>query len=402
MNKNNEYQVMLRLLAQALFGAQAEPLPKDLNLAALYELCKTHSVLGIVFDVLPPSAAQIAPNVYENWQTKAFGIARRNMSYQHMDCELHRLLTAAGIPHCTIKGTAAASYYPNSMLRQMGDIDFIVAPEDLARTRHLLTRNGYAGTGHRHRFHESFVKDGMTYELHFSVSLVPEGKEAVLRLVDQLIPTGRLYQTDSGELSIPDAFHHGMVLLLHMQRHMIGNSGLGMRHLCDWLVFVDSMTDAEFRELFEEKLRSVGLWHFAQVLSRVGCRYFGMAHRPWMGNPDAQIEDELMQLLDSGNFGASDAQRAQEELFLRRKGNQQSAVSAFFASCTHKVYVWAPFYETHQWLLPVGYVGYGVRILWLIVTGKTKLHLRAAYRKGNARNSAIENLRLFRTDEKKD
>lgn len=397
--KNQEHRVMLRLLSQALFGAPKEPLPQTLDLTALYALCRTHAVLGIVFDVLPPSAAQFAPDVYEKWQTQAFGIARRNMSYQHMDCELHRLLTSAGIPHSTIKGTAAAAVYPNPMLRQMGDIDFIVSPEDMARTHALLTQNGYAETGHSHRFHESFVKDGMTYELHFAVSLVPEGKDDVLRLVDRLIPTARTYQTDSGELLIPDAFHHGMVLLLHMQRHLSNNSGLGLRHLCDWLVFVRSMPDREFCDLFEQTLRSVGLWRFAQILSRLGCRYFAMEHRPWMGEADAETEIALMsEILDSGNFGNNDVQRAQEAFFFRRGNSRRSAFASFFAACTEKVCVWAPFYATHRWLLPVGYVAYAFRMLGLVLTGKTTLHLRTAYQKGTARNSTIDNLRLFRTD----
>lgn len=400
--KSLENRIMLRLLAQALFGAPKTELPAELDLAQLYRRCKMQSVTALVFDVLPSSAAELHPDVFALWRERSFDIVRRGMKYQHLDCELHRILTEGDIPHCTLKGSAAAMYYPNAGLRQMGDIDFIVPPSAFDRAHAYLIERGFAEEGkhsHRHQFHTGLTKNGMVYEMHFSVSKMPKGKESVLRLTDELIPTGRLYKTAGGELLVPDAFHHGMVLLLHMQRHLSNNSGLGLRHLCDWLVFVDHFSDEEFRRLFEEKLRGVGLWHFARVMALTGCRYLGLPHKSWMGESDSKTEAALInEMLDSGTFGGNDAQRAQEDMFLRREGESRSAVGTFFAACRRKVCIWKPFYETHRLLLPIGFTAYCFRILWLLLCGKMSLQLRTAYRKGSNRTDTLESLRLFHTD----
>ena len=53
------------------------------------------------------------------------------------------------------------------------------------------------------------------------------------------------------EYMVPTAFHHGLVMLLHVAGHLI-NTGIGLRHLCDWAVFAAKFSDEEFCEMFED------------------------------------------------------------------------------------------------------------------------------------------------------
>lgn len=46
-------------------------------------------------------------------------------------------------------------------------------------------------------------------------------------------------------------------MLLHVAGHLI-NTGIGLRHLCDWAVFVAKFSDEGFCEMFEDKLKAVG------------------------------------------------------------------------------------------------------------------------------------------------
>ena len=63
---------------------------------------------------------------------------------------------------------------------------------------------------------------------------------------------------------VPSTFHHGIVLLLHTISH-ISSTGVGLRHLCDWLVFVESLTEDKFIEMFSGPLQDMGILTFAKV-----------------------------------------------------------------------------------------------------------------------------------------
>lgn len=52
--------------------------------------------------------------------------------------ELHELMTANNMPYVAMKGLASAMYYPEPNLRSMGDVDFLVYPEDLKKAGKLL------------------------------------------------------------------------------------------------------------------------------------------------------------------------------------------------------------------------------------------------------------------------
>lgn len=94
-------------------------------------------------------------------------------------------------------------------------------------------------------------------------------------------------------------------MLLHVASHMM-SEGIGMRHLCDWAVFADTLGNEKFVTLFEEKLKRFGLWKFAQILTLVSERYLGLVHKEWAQNPDVteeQLEALMEDILNGGNFG---------------------------------------------------------------------------------------------------
>lgn len=71
----------------------------------------------------------------------------------HYHAELHKLL--ADIPYVILKGQVSAFYYPNPMLRSMGDVDFLVHKEDRGKVDQLLKNSGFeklSGT-EKHDYH---------------------------------------------------------------------------------------------------------------------------------------------------------------------------------------------------------------------------------------------------------
>ena len=112
-----------------------------------------------------------------------------------------------------------------------------------------------------------------------------------------------------GEAVLPSQFHHGLIFLLHTCHHLTGE-GVGLRHLCDWAVFENSLSDRKFRELFEEKLKKLGLWCFAQILTRCSIKYLGAEEREWAVADEVVVDSLMEDILTGRNFGKKDKNRS--------------------------------------------------------------------------------------------
>jgi hypothetical protein len=129
-----------------------------------------------------------------------------------------------------------------------------------------------------------------------------------------------------------------IVLLLHTCHHLTVE-GIGLRHLCDWAVFVNHLTNDTFRALFEVKLKAIGLWRFAQLLSQLSTYYLGMPEQEWaMQDVDeALLYAMIRDIFKGGNFGVKDSQRIYETMILPNEGEtsmlQSNATAAFIVDC---------------------------------------------------------------------
>lgn len=189
------------------------------------------------------------------------------LNYEH--AELHKLFTSSHIPYVVMKGPVAAAYYSQPELQVMGDVDFLVREEDLDRAGKLLESVGFRPVDDdENQAHLAYHRIYSTWEMHWEPNGIP-GNQAgnlVREYLTDMIDRAELYTIEEGCFYVPCRFHHGLTLLLHTATHLI-NTGIGVRHLCDWAVFVESISDDEFIKLFEEKLKKTGLWRFAKLLT---------------------------------------------------------------------------------------------------------------------------------------
>lgn len=363
-------KTLCALLARALFGV-SEPL-EEADWRTVMEEAQAQSVTLLALRALMPE--EITPEVYQQWEQRANQMLVNNLRVVHNHALLHRWLTEAEIPYVILKGCASASYYPVPEYRQMGDVDFLVSPEDVSRAGAVLSAQGLSDWNEPHECHVVYKGKTMHYELHYALPGMPVGKpgERVKALTADLLEAAKL--TENGEMLLPSALHHGIILLLHTCHHLTGE-GVGLRHLCDWAVFLNSMEDSAFCELFEEKLKAVGLWQFAKVLTRCCRQYLKCPAGAWADDADAAISDALMEdILAGGNFGKKDQQRINQAYLISNRGksgvSEGSLLKQFAASMNNVVYTkWK---KSKQWkvLLPAGWVWFGAKRAVQIAQGK--------------------------------
>lgn len=249
--------------------------------------------------------------VLGGWQKTAMAVLANNVRVDHGHAQLHELMTKAGVPYVILKGCASAAYYPDPLLRSMGDIDFLVRTEDLGRAGKVLEAHGLRPWDKEHVSHIVYQGNGIPLEMHFSIPGMPDGwaGELIQGHMESVFKDASAHKVGSGQAMLPSDFHHGLIILLHTYHHLTGE-GIGLRHLCDWAVFANSFSDEEFRSMFEKPLKELGLWRFAQVLTRISINYLGAGEREWAGGEPEPVDDQLMEdIVSGGNFGFKDDSR---------------------------------------------------------------------------------------------
>ncbi len=391
------------LLAQTLFGVPYTP-ESDVDWMAVYRESESQAVRLQTFanhhlipDIPPDLRGEI-----RQYLAKAM---LRNARVHADHTAVHRLLTQNGIPYTMLKGASSAFYYPDPMTRAMGDVDFYVAGADFERALELFALAGFEVGGEGHVCHRVMKKGKIHLEMHFEPAGIPNGEvgERIRACLSGLRESAVLLDSRLVTCNRPCDLHHGIIMLMHLQHHLLAE-GVGLRHLCDWAVFVHHFKGDAFPRLFRETLRAVGLWRLARLLSLSAALYIGLPEQDWMREDpaDEDVAHGLMaDIIAGGNFGRKDRQRSYEGMFISNRGKDgvgrnraAEGVRALNRITRQKCGI----VRSIPPLLPVGWVvvliGYLFRNRERNKT-RGKVHAVDAYQKSAARQSLYQKLRIY-------
>ena len=366
----NQYQKeLLSLLSHSLFGRQTSVLISN----EIVQEARFQSVSTLISD-------------------NDYYLLAKNIRIDFAHASLNSVLD--GIPFVTIKGFSSAYYYPEPEKRPMGDVDFYVNTDDYDKAVSALLSNGFIPLNHTHERHESYSKGNVTFELHSEIKGIPNGKdgiktsskyaeERIRKCLSNVIDTAVRIPTQYGDIVIPDEYHHAVIMLLHVAGHMLNDGGIGLRHLCDWAVFVDKVDLERYRFSLEE----LGLWTFSCQLTAVCIKYLGLKSFSWVGTfEDSFLESLIEDIMLSGNFGRRDEYRT----IMSCLSNNNEYKS--FGELTKKVF---PIVKRYPVLLPGAVVFWGIRYLIRCITGKRNLIHISDIEQGKKRNDLYKQFKLF-------
>lgn len=389
---------LLSLLSNALFGTPIE-IADGVDWQEVYQESGAQSVAALAFSNLDKS---ILPEITANeWEEMTYQIMMSNLKVDSDHADLHRILFSANIPYVILKGNASASFYPDPMLRAMGDVDFLIEKQHIGKVDLLLRKNGFEAQPSNHECERAYHMGMSVWELHWEVNGVPVGEvgDIIQEYLSDIIVKAKPASLTDGEYMSPTPFHHGLVMLLHVARHMV-TGGIGLRHLCDWAVFVEKLGD-RFPELFEDKLKHVGLWRFAQLLTQLSVVYLKCPEQNWMGELEYDLLDALKDdIFSAGNFGHKDSSRADEAKFItsRRKGgvNDDLALKQAVLSANEIVRKHWKFADKIPIVYPVGWAFYGGRYAVRSITGRRKkISVNELAKSARTRKEIYRQMRLY-------
>lgn len=398
---NKTEQTVLDLLATNLFGADRSVVP-EFDFSEVWQEAYLHAVPLLAFS----SGITDMPQDFKAFLRGQFNIIiTRNSRRIGEHVFLHKLLTEADIKYTIIKGFACSLYYPDPLLRLIGDVDFLVNPEDFDRAEALLIEKGFTPVKSTGESHKVFVYKGCRYEMHHEPAGVPNGEigDVTKVLLKEAASSAHSHTTEFGTINVPDKFHHGLIILLHMGHHLNGE-GIGLRHLCDWAVFVNSMSRADFCKLFEESLKSIGLWHFACVLTSLCVEYLGCSPEITTAEIDVNsLGAYMLDIIKGGNFGQKDDDRSHQALLMSRENaeKESSSLKNLFSSLNRAVYKNWAWCRKFKLLLPLGWLFFGVRYIVRSLKGKRpEINIGTVISGAQERKNLYKDLKLFQTDNK--
>lgn len=391
---------LLTLLRYALFG---HALPQETyDYGALYDEARAQAVEMLAFTPIIGSEEEgmhlLGAQNMRALVIKSLANTQLLSDHSYVD----RLMRRHGIPYVILKGCACALYYPEPSLRVMGDVDFLVQPEDFERAKQVLLDEGFRARGENHACHEVFKGNRRaSLELHFAPSGLPDGRagELLRGYLRDAVAAGVERQTDLGTLTVPDTFHHGIIILMHTAHHFTGE-GIGLRHLCDWAVFVNAVRD--FPALFEQKLRAAGLWRFAQLITALSTAYLGLPQQQWAQDIDPKLLCALMQdIFLGGNFGRKISDRNKEVMLMASGENGKSRPARnFIASVNRNAYTKWPVMQRAKVLLPYAWSYYWVRYIRRRIQGKRpSIDIRRMKQGAREREALYRSFHLFEEEQ---
>lgn len=310
----------------------------------------------------------------------------------HGQDQLVHLFEENSIPCVIIKGAAAAMAYPHPTLRSMGDVDILVKRADQNRAAELMEANGFTVTHDKDhlRHHYNYSKDKISFELHKRLAVIDNEDEELLTLFEDGIDHREWAEIDNYRFPVFPKYLNGLVLIFHINQHM--RSGLGLRQIIDWMMYVNHLSATQWEEL-RAMMRGLGMETLALTVTGMCQKYMGLPRIfPGCETVDPQVQDDLMNyILEKGNFG--------------RKAGIDGKTAAFSLSAINK----NDFFKRLQrggllqWriakkypiLRPFAWIYQSFRILGVLIKNKkgTK-DIREQWEKGNEQRKLLEALGL--------
>lgn len=395
--ENIVYNQVLSLLRSAIWGEERFPFVCNENMdwEAIYKELKAQSVQCIPLDLLARNNPQ---SVQKYIITAGKGMKRWYKILQNQQ-KLCDMFHSEDIACAVLKGTSAACYYTQPSSRMMGDIDILVSAKDFDRACELVAKDAeFLRENYRHK---EYKWNNVIVEVHRSFSANPNltlRKRFDERILPKITSSEKVSLEDYHFYRLP-AVENGFILLEHINTHL--HSGLGLRQIIDWMMYVDKeLNDELWLSEFAPFLRTLNLETLALTVTRMCQIYLGLrTDITWCKDADEALCEELIDyILYQGNFGRK------KETGTNVASNvisiSKNPIALFRILQQRGCINWADTLKRHPYLTPFAWLHQIFRYLRKGFSTKHPLRfLKDAAKQSNPQNTLLEKLGASRIAE---
>lgn len=307
------------------------------------EMARMQSVIGILFDGMQQLTKTQRPptHILLDWFGQTLHIESANIKHNKALASLVNCLRNEGVESRLLKGQGCASYYPNPLHRQCGDIDLFVGKEQYGYALQIIENKGI------HIEKESvkdvhFIWRDTLVELHWMEEHFYSHKlngrlQQIFRKEEWKHPKEIIMEGVSVAMLNPtlNAFH----VFVHLWHHFL-QVGIGLRQICDWMLILKREESVIDWTILHDNVKLINA-------ERAWCAFYGLTVKylgleltnvpAWMQkwsnrDVDAIVKDVMKQ----GNFGQYGDSMRQRQF----KSGLVKNIGSFWALVCRLMRVW--------------------------------------------------------------
>lgn len=322
---NSEY-VVLSLIQSAIWDSPISDSMHDVLWNEILEISVKHAIAPLVWAGIRRNAhaLNVPDDISSTFRTMTISSV---LSGEHILAAQQGILavfSAKRIPAVVHKGAAIARLYPQPNIRPMGDIDILVKASDYERAARVLEAVGYRRSDEEHFYHIVLFGQGVTVEIHNAVARTPNGKagEHLSSMMSTAVENAIMVDMNGYSFPALPAQYQAIALLMHMQKHMV-SSGIGLKQLCDWMMFATTINRNGWCGILED-LSSIGLLRYAMIMTKVCVMHLGLNSDNciWCMDVDDSIcELAINDVFRAGNITVRNTDQGHSSIFLEDVGH---------------------------------------------------------------------------------
>ena len=310
---NRLEETFFTLMRSALWGTA--PIlsysPSNDEWTEIYAISKEQTVSGIMLDAVLrlPDEQKPDTKLRLQWIMLQKTIEAQN---KRMNKVLSNLVSeckeVAAEPYL-LKGQGVAQNYSTPDHRICGDIDIYIREEQFEKTLKHFVSKGFVFEGDPEEAHSETEYQGYKLEIHkksatFYTRRLQKRYNSIIGSI--LAAETEHTEIDGCRISLLPPIANALQMLSHMLRHMIF-SGLGLRQVCDWILFVHKHQKQIDKELFIKYAKELQLWETYKAVTAIATDYLGLPKEYALcelTKKDKKLAKKAFQLIMTyGNFG---------------------------------------------------------------------------------------------------
>ena len=310
-----------RLFLQMLAAGLQQQLPASIDgntkisWDAILNLAKQQTVVGIIADVMSKMDSHTRPDrqLFYQFILYAEYIQRTNERLNKYIPSLWKTLADSGVDALLLKGQGVAICYPYPELRMPGDIDVFVPDEKhFDKARKLLDGICSKGDASSVKKHIAYYYHDIVIELHgeFRFYISPKCSRRLEKWARRFTEPDflrRKVTIGSGTALLPPLNFDAVFIFAHMAHHFM-SGGVGLRQVCDWMMFVQKYCEDNSLDkcMLKQDLLDLGLMKFWQVFASLAVKFLGCpSEKMLFYNEKCNNKADILMdsILKTGNFG---------------------------------------------------------------------------------------------------
>lgn len=280
----------------------------------IFQLSSQQTLTGILADAITFLAKSgknvgVPEDVRRQLVLSTIAIEQRNLKMNKFMFEVINEFKSEGIDTVVLKGQGLAQNYPNPLHRIAGDIDFLFHQSDYNKSVGLLRPKAKrVEEGNEKNQHTALFFGDIEVECHGMIN----GIEKLITdyfssHTDNIFRNKSFEYVEIGGESLPVLPHsfNAIFIFWHFLRHFYFG-GLGLRQLCDWVLFLDKYSDRISESELQSDLKHMGLLKEWKVFAAFAVHYLGLPKEKcplYEASMSRKSEKLWFFMRRTGNFG---------------------------------------------------------------------------------------------------